>query len=68
MIYNFITNIQDCFLLRAEAPLVAVMYSHLATSIGAFFLGIFVFAKGTKILVNRLLLLISIIFFSWLNS
>lgn len=65
MIYNLITSIQECFLLRAEAPLGAVLYSHLATSVVALFLGIFVFIKGPKILINRLLVLISLVFFVW---
>lgn len=62
MIYNFITNIQSCYV---DVPSL-LYYSHIPTALTALFFGILILIKGKEnIIASRYLFLISLTFFIW---
>lgn len=66
MLYNLVTNIQACReLIQQVAPTNLLYYSHIPTSLLALTAGSFVFIKGKRSLLSKLLLLISIFFSIW---
>ena len=66
MDFNFVTNIEQCFILvRDYVPVSMVYYSHIPAAITAILVGFFIYFKTSKTLLSRIILSISISFFLW---
>jgi signal transduction histidine kinase len=65
MTFDFIKAIEICFTYRSEAPLNLIYYSHLSTASISIIIGLFVFLKDYKSLLNRLLFILSLCFSVW---
>ncbi|EKE21189.1 MAG: PAS/PAC sensor signal transduction histidine kinase [uncultured bacterium] len=67
MDFNFVTKIETCysFIEQNQEFLRFVYYSHIPTTIVTLIIGFFVFFNNKKLLVNRLLLGIAIVFSLW---
>lgn len=67
MDFNIITNNAICHqLIAAAMPLTMVYYAHIPTAIITLLVGLFVFFKNPKGLLNRILFILSLTFFLWL--
>lgn len=62
--YNTIENLQICKSIVDEASTL-LYYSHIPTAIIAMIIGIFVFIKGRKELIGKIMLFITLLFAAW---
>jgi signal transduction histidine kinase len=65
MNFDIITNNEICHILISQAPLELISYSHIPTALFSLIASIFIFIKSGRILVTRLLLIISSLFALW---
>jgi len=65
MVFNFISNIQNCYeMIQNSVPVSMVYYSHIPAAVAALMIGILVISKNRK-LAGKLVFMISMIFALW---